>query len=379
MPAGIRYDADPMKQLEQTSSGLRNGASAADKPRSRSPVILEFTGRGDSYSDCFCAALAAQGASVKQASYSGKWLLRNLRGANVAHFHWPSFCYADRRAPAVLRKAVKFAAVLLLLRALRVRIVWTAHNLYPHERNSPRWIDHAVRRLVVALSERVFVHGSTAGGILQRELGVDSKRLVSIVHGHFLDYYPMQTTRDEARHRLGLPLDKSVFTFIGNCRPYKNVTALVSAFQQHFDDAWLVIGGKCLDSAYRSEIEELIRSKPDRILFEPRFIPDTELQYFVRAADAIVLPFKDVLTSGSAILALSFGRPVVAPRLGHLIDVISEETGILYEIGDPNGLANGMQAALSRRFDQKAIMRHVASQRWQDAAATVLTALYQTK
>ena len=47
-----------------------------------------------------------------------------------------------------------------------------------------------------------------------------------------------------------------------------------------------------------------------------RYIPDAELQVWLRAADVVVLPFRDILTSGSAILALSFGRAVVAPALG---------------------------------------------------------------
>jgi beta-1,4-mannosyltransferase len=379
MTGGAGNDPDSMKQPQQIPSVSRRAAPAADGSRSRRPVILEFPGRGDSYSDCFCPALAAEGAIVKQATYSGRWLLRNLIGADYAHFHWPSFHYADSTMPAVLYKAVKFAVILLLMRALGVRIIWTAHNLYPHERNSPSWIDYAVRRMVVGLSDRVFVHGRTAGGILEHELGVDPDRLVSIAHGHFLDHYPMQATREEARHRLGLPLDRGVFAFIGHCRRYKNVTQLVAAFQQHFRDSWLVIAGKCPDDAYRSEIEQLVRAKPDHILFEPRFIDDAELQFFIRAADAVVLPFRDVLTSGSAILALSFGRPVVAPRIGNLVEVVNEEMGILYEVEDQNGLVNGMRAGLSRRFDQATIMRHIASLRWQDAAATVLRALRETR
>jgi len=113
--------------------------------------------------------------------------------------------------------------------------------------------------------------------------------------------------------------------------------------------------------------------------FVHHFIDDAELQFFIRAADAVVLPFRDVLTSGSAILALSFGRPVVAPRIGNLVEIVNEEMGILYAVEDQNGLVNGMRSALSRRFDQATIMRHIASLRWQDAAATVLAALRETR
>ena len=338
-------------------------------------VILEFPGRGDSYSDSFCAALRAAGACVVEGRYSIRWLLKHLPRADFVHFHWPSFHYGDRSVLAALAKAVLFACMLIGIRFARVRLLWTAHNLYPHERSSPPWVDHAVRRLVVALSDRVFVHGPTAGAIVQRELGVDASRLVPIVHGSFLDYYPMFASREEARRRLGLPLDARVFAFVGHCRRYKNVTGLVTVFQRYLDGAWLVIAGNCPEDAYRTELETLIRARPQRILRELRYIDDADLQYFVRAADAVVLPFRDVLTSGSAILALSFGRPVIVPRLGNMVEVVNEEVGILYDPDDPGGLAAGMRAALARRFDQDAIMRYAASLRWQDAAATVLAAL----
>src|SRR3546814_10110494 len=38
-------------------------------------------------------------------------------------------------------------------------------------------------------------------------------------------------------------------------------------------------------------------------------------------ADAVVLPYRDIVNSGSALLALSRFRPVIAPRLGSLIEL----------------------------------------------------------
>ncbi len=342
------------------------------------PVILEFPGGGDSYTDLFCPALAAQGATVVPGVYSGRWLLKNLRDADFVHIHWPSFLYADHSALATLHKAARLTAFLLLIRAFGVRIIWTAHNLYPHERNSPRWIDYAMRRLVVWLSYRVLVHGRTAAAIVREEFGIRPDKLVCIHHGHYVGRYPMDVSREQARQRLGLPADASVFAFVGHCRRYKNVTELIDTFQKHFPDSWLIIAGRCADRAYQAEIEARIRANPRGILFEPRFIDDGELQYFLRAADAVVLPFLDILTSGSAILALSFGRPVVAPRRGNLIDIVNDEMGVLYDPDDPAGLPKAMRAALERRFDQDRIMKYATAWRWDETAAKVLAALQGT-
>jgi glycosyltransferase involved in cell wall biosynthesis len=45
-------------------------------------------------------------------------------------------------------------------------------------------------------------------------------------------------------------------------------------------------------------------------------VPDDDIQRYLRAADLVVLPFRDITNSGSALLALSFDRPVLVPALG---------------------------------------------------------------
>ena len=40
------------------------------------------------------------------------------------------------------------------------------------------------------------------------------------------------------------------------------------------------------------------------------------MQLFLNAADLLVFPYRDILNSGSALLGLSFDRPVLVPKLG---------------------------------------------------------------
>jgi glycosyltransferase involved in cell wall biosynthesis len=93
-----------------------------------------------------------------------------------------------------------------------------------------------------------------------------------------------------------------------------------------------------------------------RIQFEPRFVAPADLQVFFNAADAIVLPFRDVLTSASLVLAMGFGRMVVAPRLGCIPDYADAEGCVLYEASREGALDAAMQEALSR--DTEACGRH---------------------
>jgi beta-1,4-mannosyltransferase len=57
------------------------------------------------------------------------------------------------------------------------------------------------------------------------------------------------------------------------------------------------------------------------IKFIPRFINEREMHYYLSVIDVIALPFKKITNSGSALLALSFNKPIIAPLLGAIIDL----------------------------------------------------------
>ena len=54
------------------------------------------------------------------------------------------------------------------------------------------------------------------------------------------------------------------------------------------------------------------------------------MQIYFNASDACVLPYRRVTTSGAALLAYSFGKPIVAPAIGPFPDLITPERGVLF-------------------------------------------------
>ena len=109
-------------------------------------------------------------------------------------------------------------------------------------------------------------------------------------------------------------------------------------------DARLLICGKPLPARIGRELEERAAADP-RIVLRLERIPEEELSRVLRAADVVVLPFRDILTSGSAILALSHGRPVVAPALGCLPETLPADATFLYDPDDPDALAGALRRA----------------------------------
>lgn len=275
-----------------------------------------------------------------------QWQIHGRPG--VVHLHWTHPYLGGEREPGRIA-AGSFVGQLRLLRGMGVRIVWTVHNLAGHD--GPRATrEMQVHRRIVDSSHAVICHCEAAADAVTESYGLSAsarRKLHVIPHGSYIGGYPDSIGRDDARARLGLPKDARVFLFTGSLRGYKGLDDLVSAFRSLPDaDARLLIAGAAgRDWSIVSELQAAAASDP-RITIHASFVEPDELQVFLNAADAVVLPFRDILTSGSAILAMGFGKPVIAPRLGCLPETIPVDAGILYDPAAPVALAEALRDAL---------------------------------
>jgi beta-1,4-mannosyltransferase len=297
----------------------------------RRSAVAAFPRRLESnpYCELLYDHLERLGVEVVDGRSGVRWLVAHRGRVGVLHFHWPERHFR-RGAPGA---ALGFAARLLLARALGYRIVWTVHNLAPHE-------DAAGDRIVRAVLERV------ATLVVHCEAGREElvgRRAVVIPHGSYVGRYPNGITPAMARARLGLEPQARVLVSFGQIRPYKGLGELLGAFAGlAAPHARLVIAGRPVgpdDTLRDAAVDERVR-------LHLRHVPDAEVQVFLNAADLVVLPYRAVLTSGAAMLALSFGRGIVAPRVGCLADFERTGAAILYDPAAPDGLPGALARAL---------------------------------
>lgn len=337
--------------------------------------VIALHGRQNLYNEGVYRALESLGVEVVDGVFAGRWLLGNLRPGDVADIHWPSFFYQSRGSRlALVRGFLRFTALLLLVRARGGRIAWTAHNLFPHDRAALPFLDVLGRHLVIALASRIMVHGPEARRLLADRFPSTAAKAVEIPHGHWLGTYANTVSRTEARQRLGLAAGTYTYLFLGLCKPYKNVDGLLRAFATIPGDAALVIAGRFQDPAYEQLVRELAARDP-RVQLHARYLPDDELQVFLNACDVVVAPYREILTSGSAILAASFGRPIVSLDKGFLRDVVTPATGLLFPPDESGALERALVAVRESRFDRDTILAHVATFRFSDAAERYAAAL----
>jgi glycosyltransferase involved in cell wall biosynthesis len=158
-----------------------------------------------------------------------------------------------------------------------------------------------------------------------------------------------------------------MFICFGNVRPYRGVPGLLKAFQKvQGDDLTLVVVGRVQDGNLEEEI--LATAGSDlRIHLVLEWASDAQLAAYLSSADIAVLPYARILTSGAAITALSFGLPVIAPRLGCLPEVLTDGTGILY---DPS--TESLDSALKRSLEadlakmRQAALARAAEMSWEE-------------
>jgi beta-1,4-mannosyltransferase len=117
-------------------------------------------------------------------------------------------------------------------------------------------------------------------------------------------------------------------------RPYKGLEELLPAFcELEGEKARLVVAGRPGDLAYVAHLRSLAGRDP-RVTFDPRFVPADEVQLYLNAANIAVLPYRQITTSGAALLAYSFGLPIIAPAIGAFPSLFAPERGVLYAPGE---------------------------------------------
>lgn len=294
-----------------------------------------------------------------------------LRPGDWLHVHWSTEAHAHHTRWLYSLRAAEFNRRLLLLKRRGVRIAWTAHNLVPHDDPHPD-LGHRVRSDLLALADHVFIHFPGAQATLEAEFGYTGPCTV-VHHPHYIDSHPAPPAQAQARRKLGLPATGFVALSFGLLRPYKGIGDIIHAFQRVAgDDDRLVLAGHP-EGDMATELD--LARRDSRIILHAKRIPTADVPGYFAAADAAVIAHRAFFTSGSALLALSMGCPVVGPAVNHLADLAGEQR--LYPVDlSVDGLAAGLEEARSRahEVDRESLRRWAAHYgTWRDAAARSAT------
>lgn len=264
-----------------------------------------------------------QGVTVEEFSLS-KLLLQHY---DIFHLHWPTETIV--RHPNPLVAALRAITMLLVIDWARVRgtrVIWTIHDEYPHSLLHPKlaaWFQSEFIKRVDGCISHSQMGQALASDTFPR---LRDRPHIVILHGHYREVYPNLVSREAARSNLDIPPGCHLLLFLGYIDYYKNVPHLVQVFRELAPTNWmLLVAGKIEVPELSTQISTLA-ANDSRVKLCFGFVPDEQLQLYFRAADLVVLPFQEILNSGSALLSLSFDSPILVPQKGAMAE-LQEQVG----------------------------------------------------
>ena len=263
----------------------------------------------------------------------------------VLHLHWTNTVLAGVPADGAAAATTDFLARLDRFRATGGRLVWTVHNVLPHD--SVRADDEAaLQQAILDRADAVHVLAVDTAAAVAGLFALPPERTFHVPHPSYLGAYDTAITREEARFQLDLDVDDTVYALLGAIKPYKGLDELMLAFDalyaEHSRRRLLVAGAPDHDPVATSFVRRAARHPG--ILVRATRIPAAEMPVYLRAADAVVLPYRRTLNSGVLLLAYTFGLPVVAPDVPGIAELLGPDTSRSFAPGDSADLARAMRA-----------------------------------
>jgi len=256
--------------------------------------------------------------------------------SRVVHLQW----WSVPLAPIYL-------VILAGLKLRRKKIVFTVHNVIPHEKGL---LDYWLTKRVLAFGDAFIVHSKdNRDGLIEKFRIAQDK--VHVIHMPVHDMYGSSELGTSAiRQKLGLPEKGKILLSFGNIRPYKGLDCLIEAMPQVTNfvaDAHLLIAGQNWgnwEESYGHLIQHYGIEQHVTVLLG--YIPMSEVADIFQATDLVVLPYREFdAQSGVGNIALAFELPLVVTNVGGLAELV-DDARVVCRPGDAQALARAIVPAL---------------------------------
>ncbi len=272
--------------------------------------------------------------SIYSARFSPGGFLKPLKqNLDIVHCHGPA-PFMD--FASILYKKVKKAPLVVTYHA--------EPSAYGYGSIIRRTGFQLYRRMVsILLSQADLIISPSEYFIEESRLKDYRSKVVVIPNGINLENFEIKESKEEARKRLNLPLDRRLLLFINALLPQKGPDILVKSMRKvikRVPKAYLILVGK---GEMRKELEDMaIREGIRGHVKFTGFIEEKEKPFYYKASDIFVLPSTRRHESFGIVNleAMASGVPIVASRIGGVPDVVKHrENGLLVPPKDPDALA----------------------------------------
>lgn len=214
----------------------------------------------------------------------------------------------------------------------QTKIVCIADNIIPHEK---RFGDKAFTKYFVQPVDAFITMSDKV--MTDLKLFAPTKPTQLVAHPLY-DNFGEKVSKEEARLKLGIKNEELILLFFGFIRKYKGLDLLLNAMKIiknsnfNIQNSKLLIAGEFYEDrkAYDEQIEKL--DLQESLILHTDFIPDSEVKYYLCAADVVVQPYKNATQSGVTPLAYHFEKPMIVTNVGGLPSLVpNNKVGLIAE------------------------------------------------
>ncbi|MCS6917797.1 MAG: glycosyltransferase family 4 protein [Chitinophagales bacterium] len=274
-----------------------------------------------------------------------KW----LRGMRYVLGSWRTVTHAVRNRLQLAHLHIYHFASrellnLLLFRMRGFRIVATIHDVENFETygQQPKHSHHGA---FMSRLDRIIVHSDYARqSVLRHFKGYPPDRIHVVPHGDADFLFKRPLLPQEARRQLHLPLDARIVLFFGQIKKVKGLDVLLNAWaivRQRNPRAHLVVVGRPW-KVEQEIFDRIVREKQleSSCTFNYAYIPNEDIPVYYAAADLVVLPYREIYSSGVMVRSLDYGAAIVASDLSAFRNIITDnDNGLLFRNEDAVHLA----------------------------------------
>ncbi len=223
------------------------------------------------------------------------------------------------------------------------KIVCIADNVIPHEKRPG---DKPFTRYFLKSCD-AFI--TMSDKVMTDLRSFEKNKPAQLVSHPLYDNFGAILSKQEARQHLGLPENEKIILFFGFIRKYKGLDLLLEAMsvlknsKSGGEKVKLLVAGEFYEDEkpYKEQVEKLHIA--GQLILRTDFIPDSEVKYYLCAADAVIQPYRNATQSGVTPLAYHFEKPMVVTNVGGLPALVPDKKVGLVVEPTPEAIAGGIE------------------------------------
>jgi len=258
-----------------------------------------------------------------------KFVWQQISGRDsILHYHWLEF----QDLKSMLGMVYKIACI-ALLKLFGGKLIWTVHNLKPHNK---KWLGmhQKMHSWMAQKSDLILVHSKHVIEDVIRYYSVSANKIVVHAHPRFpANIIPKEKaiSKLNSKYNYSLTKDDLVLGFFGAISSYKKIPETIKLLNgEKFNGKFLVFGYiKKGEQKLDQQLREMANTY-EWFNYSPGFLEEESIPVVLSAFDWFLINYEEFTTSGSFELAHSYKRKIIAPKKSSILDYEGQENVFLF-------------------------------------------------